>query len=232
MVAGWHSTFLVNSAAHTWGRQPYDTGGCATGGTLREVPWHNQVRVNCQQQDLHLSSNGAGSWHPPSVLQGCGGLCACRRAAVHGASATQPRLNPGCCTYMWLRLLLLSPCVLVSTCRGPVHQLLVGGCRQLWRGLAQHTPRGEHAGPHTRASFWQPLCCVTCSLRVPCPDATIATCGRSRAPLRASECLTTAVHCNLILIMTVACCAVLCRCSSPTLPATAWSGGRLTPPGT
>jgi len=26
MVAGWHSTFLVNSAAHTWGRQPYDTG--------------------------------------------------------------------------------------------------------------------------------------------------------------------------------------------------------------
>jgi stearoyl-CoA desaturase (delta-9 desaturase) len=26
MVAGWHSTFLVNSAAHMWGRQPYDTG--------------------------------------------------------------------------------------------------------------------------------------------------------------------------------------------------------------
>jgi stearoyl-CoA desaturase (delta-9 desaturase) len=26
MVAGWHSTFLVNSAAHTWGRRPYDTG--------------------------------------------------------------------------------------------------------------------------------------------------------------------------------------------------------------
>jgi stearoyl-CoA desaturase (delta-9 desaturase) len=26
MVAGWHSTFLVNSAAHTYGRQPYDTG--------------------------------------------------------------------------------------------------------------------------------------------------------------------------------------------------------------
>ena len=27
MVAGWHSTWLVNSAAHTYGRQPYDTGG-------------------------------------------------------------------------------------------------------------------------------------------------------------------------------------------------------------
>jgi fatty-acid desaturase len=26
MVAGWHSTFLVNSAAHVWGRQPYETG--------------------------------------------------------------------------------------------------------------------------------------------------------------------------------------------------------------
>lgn len=26
MVAGWHSTFLVNSAAHVYGRQPYDTG--------------------------------------------------------------------------------------------------------------------------------------------------------------------------------------------------------------
>jgi fatty-acid desaturase len=26
MVLGWHSTFLVNSAAHTWGTRPYDTG--------------------------------------------------------------------------------------------------------------------------------------------------------------------------------------------------------------
>jgi stearoyl-CoA desaturase (delta-9 desaturase) len=26
MVFGWHSTFLVNSAAHTWGERPYDTG--------------------------------------------------------------------------------------------------------------------------------------------------------------------------------------------------------------
>jgi hypothetical protein len=27
-VCGWHATFLVNSAAHTWGRQPYETGNC------------------------------------------------------------------------------------------------------------------------------------------------------------------------------------------------------------
>lgn len=26
LVWGWHITFLVNSAAHVWGRQPYDTG--------------------------------------------------------------------------------------------------------------------------------------------------------------------------------------------------------------
>lgn len=26
MVLGWHSTFLVNSAAHVYGRRPYDTG--------------------------------------------------------------------------------------------------------------------------------------------------------------------------------------------------------------
>lgn len=26
-VWGWHVTFLVNSAAHIWGRQPYNTGG-------------------------------------------------------------------------------------------------------------------------------------------------------------------------------------------------------------
>eukprot|EP00775_Hariotina_reticulata_P004324 gene4324-4577_t len=30
MVAGWHSTWLVNSAAHTYGRQPYDTGDLST----------------------------------------------------------------------------------------------------------------------------------------------------------------------------------------------------------
>lgn len=30
MVAGWHSTFLVNSAAHTWGTRPYDTGDLST----------------------------------------------------------------------------------------------------------------------------------------------------------------------------------------------------------
>ncbi|KAF6260540.1 MGDG specific palmitate delta-7 desaturase [Scenedesmus sp. NREL 46B-D3] len=30
MVAGWHSTFLVNSAAHVWGRQPYETGDLST----------------------------------------------------------------------------------------------------------------------------------------------------------------------------------------------------------
>lgn len=26
IVLGWHATFLVNSAAHLWGYQPYDTG--------------------------------------------------------------------------------------------------------------------------------------------------------------------------------------------------------------
>ena len=30
MVLGWHSTFLVNSAAHVWGRRPYDTGDLST----------------------------------------------------------------------------------------------------------------------------------------------------------------------------------------------------------
>jgi len=42
VVIGWHSIFLVNSAAHLWGCQPYDTGAgiglqhkCVIGSTLR-----------------------------------------------------------------------------------------------------------------------------------------------------------------------------------------------------
>eukprot|EP00879_Flechtneria_rotunda_P022364 GHRR01023598.1.p1 GENE.GHRR01023598.1~~GHRR01023598.1.p1 ORF type:complete len:117 (+),score=34.19 GHRR01023598.1:790-1140(+) len=30
MVFGWHSTFLVNSASHVYGRQPYETGDLST----------------------------------------------------------------------------------------------------------------------------------------------------------------------------------------------------------
>lgn len=26
LVLGWHTTFLVNSAAHVWGSRPYETG--------------------------------------------------------------------------------------------------------------------------------------------------------------------------------------------------------------
>lgn len=29
MCITWHSTFLVNSAAHVYGRRPYETGTCA-----------------------------------------------------------------------------------------------------------------------------------------------------------------------------------------------------------
>ena len=36
MVLGWHSTFLVNSAAHVWGRRPYDTGDLSTNNWVRE----------------------------------------------------------------------------------------------------------------------------------------------------------------------------------------------------
>lgn len=35
MVAGWHSTFLVNSAAHVYGRQPYETGKLCTASSCR-----------------------------------------------------------------------------------------------------------------------------------------------------------------------------------------------------
>jgi len=31
LLLGWHGMFLVNSASHLWGRQPYDTG------TLRQL---------------------------------------------------------------------------------------------------------------------------------------------------------------------------------------------------
>lgn len=34
LVTGWHSTFLVNSAAHVWGRRPYETGVCLCWASL------------------------------------------------------------------------------------------------------------------------------------------------------------------------------------------------------
>lgn len=47
MVFGWHSTFLVNSAAHVYGRQPYDTGKgtrlCAVTSASRACVLHSNT---------------------------------------------------------------------------------------------------------------------------------------------------------------------------------------------
>ena len=33
-MIGWHATFLVNSACHIWGAQPYDAGDLSTNNAI------------------------------------------------------------------------------------------------------------------------------------------------------------------------------------------------------
>jgi len=48
ILLSWHSTFLVNSASHLWGRQPYDTGTLPAAAVQYLSAQHVCLAVTCR----------------------------------------------------------------------------------------------------------------------------------------------------------------------------------------
>ncbi len=88
-VAVWHITWLVNSAAHLWGRRPYDTGDDSRNNWVVALlsngeGWHNNHHI-----DPRSASHGRTKWQIDGVF-------ACIRALEAMGLATdvvRPNLN-------------------------------------------------------------------------------------------------------------------------------------------
>ena len=67
-VAVWHITWLVNSAAHLWGRRPYDTGDDSRNNWVVALlsngeGWHNNHHI-----DPRSASHGRTKWEIDGVF--------------------------------------------------------------------------------------------------------------------------------------------------------------------